>query len=548
MTEWLDAVVPGNVRADLMVAGRLPDLYVGMNNERAKWVDDCVWWYKKKLARPARKFKRHFLELLGVDYLSQIYFNGSKLGENEGMFTRHLYDVSSLMRDENLLSVRIMGSSFLPKLKLTGRQRIWEKIASPLQNGEQVFPERASTLKCQMSFGWDFAPEMRTMGIWDEVNLIGSGSVFITGVDVRPNVYRELDSAKLQIKLYLDSTVATPLKILVQLRPFNFDGPAQNFNYNAFVKKGTEDIERNLVIKQPQLWNPWDRGEPNLYELTVTLNDGATQTDSVSGMIGLRDIKMAPNAGAPKGSLDRTFVINGEREFIRGANWVPADSLMGRVRDEDYEELIGMAKDAHINMLRVWGGGLREKRSFYEICSREGILVWQEFPFANIFLGHLPRDESFLQLAEKEVGDIVKSVVNYPCVAVYCGGNEFSPTRNSKLLVGDSAMSLNIRKRFAGLRASLGCRRRPIRNRSRSSWARTGCGRGAPSGLITRPTSKDSTATRAPPGSLTTLKNTSRRRRKCRLSRFRSPSSIFAGENTSAAAPCCGSSTTLGRR
>jgi beta-mannosidase len=225
------------------------------------------------------------------------------------------------------------------------------------------------------------------------------------------------------------------VKILVQLRPFNFDGPAHNFNYNAFVKKGTEVIERNLVIKQPQLWNPWDRGEPNLYELTVTLNDGATQTDSVSGMIGLRDIKMAPNAGAPKGSLDRTFVINGEREFIRGANWVPADSLMGRVRDEDYEELIGMAKDAHINMLRVWGGGLREKRSFYEICSREGILVWQEFPFANIFLGHLPRDESFLQLAEKEVGDIVKSVVNYPCVAVYCGGNEFSPTRNSKLLV-----------------------------------------------------------------------------------------------------------------
>ena len=71
MTEWVDAVVPGNVRADLMAAGRLPDLFVGMNNERAKWVDDCVWWYRKKVPAPALKSKRHFLEMKGVDYLSQ---------------------------------------------------------------------------------------------------------------------------------------------------------------------------------------------------------------------------------------------------------------------------------------------------------------------------------------------------------------------------------------------------------------------------------------------------------------------------------------------
>jgi len=434
MTEWVDAVVPGNVRSDLMAAGRLPDLFVGMNNERAKWVDDCVWWYRKKVPAPALKSKRHFLEMKGVDYLSQVYFNGRKLGENEGMFTRHLYDVSSLIRDENILNVRIMGSSFLPKPNLNQWQRIWEKIGSPLQSGEQVFPERASTLKCQMSFGWDFAPEMRTIGIWDEVNLIGCENVFIGRVDIRPNVYRELDSAKLQIKLYLNSTVATPLKIQVQLRPANFDGPTQNFSFNAFVKKGTEVVERNIVIKKPSLWNPWDRGDPNLYEITIALYDGDKQTDSVSGMIGLRDIEMARNPGTPKGNLDWTFLVNGEREFIRGANWVPADSLMGRVRTEDYERLIGMAKEAHINMLRVWGGGLREKRSFYEICSREGILVWQEFPFACVFLGHLPREEAFLRLAEKEVASIVKAVANYPCVALYCGGNEFSPTRNSKLL------------------------------------------------------------------------------------------------------------------
>ena len=434
MTEWIDAVVPGNVRADLMAARRLPDLFFASNSNRGDWVNDCVWWYRKRFRKPEQKFKRYFLELCGVDYLSQVYFNGRKLGENEGMFTRHLYDVSSIMKADNTLSVRIMGSSFLRKPSLNKLQRMWEKIAAPLQNGMEVFPERASTLKCQMSFGWDFAPDMRTMGIWDEVNLIGCGNVFIGRVDVRANVYRELESAKLQIKLYVNSTVATPLKIFIQMRPANFDGPSQSFNFNAFVKRGTEVIERNVVMKKPWLWNPWDKGEPHLYEMTVSLQEGETPTDTVTGLIGLRDIKMEPNPGAPKGSLDWTFVVNGKREFIRGANWVPVDSLMGRVRAKDYEELIKMAKDAHINMFRVWGGGLREKREFYDICSREGILVWQEFPFACVFLGRLPREEEFLRVAEKEVASIVKSIANQPCVAVYCGGNEFSPTRNAKVV------------------------------------------------------------------------------------------------------------------
>jgi beta-mannosidase len=434
MTEWIDAVVPGNVRADLMAAGRLPDLFFSTNSARSDWVNDCVWWYRKTFRRPEKKHKRYFLELCGVDYLSQVYFNGRKLGENEGMFTRHLYDVSSIIQAENTINVRIMGPSFFRKPSLTRLERFWEKIGAPLQNGMEVFPERISTLKCQMSFGWDFAPDMRAIGIWDEVNLIGCGNIFIGRIDVRSSVYRELESAKLQIKLYLNSTVAGPLKINVQVRPANFEGPAQNFNFNAFVKKGTEVIERNIVMKKPVIWHPWDMGKPNLYELDVTLYEGDTQTDAIKGLIGLREIEMERNQGSPKGTLDWTFVVNGEREYIRGANWVPVDSLMGRVRDEDYEELIKMAKEAHINMFRVWGGGLREKRAFYDRCSREGILVWQEFPFACVFLGHLPRDEAFLRIAEKEVASIIKSIANQPCVAVYCGGNEFSPTRNKKVI------------------------------------------------------------------------------------------------------------------
>jgi beta-mannosidase len=434
LSEWFRATVPGNVRADLMAAERLPDLFVGTNNERADWVNDCVWWYEKKVPPPPKEFKRTFLEFHGIDYLSQVYFNSRKLGENEGMFAHHLYDITQIIKPENLLHVRIMGSAFLPKPAISSRDRFLARVGAPLQDGREVFPDRTATVKCQMSFGWDFAPDMRTMGIWDEVNLIGCGNIFISHTHVNTNVFRESGTAKVQIKLHLNSIAAVPVRIAVRLRPANFAGPAQSFSFNAFVKRGAEIIERNILLEKPQLWNPWDRGEPNLYELTIGIYEDEALSDEVSGLIGLREVKMARNPRTPKGNLDWTFVINGENEFIRGANWVPADSLMGRLRKDDYEQLIGMAKKIHVNMLRVWGGGLREKRHFYEACSREGILVWQEFPFACQFLGHLPTDEPFLRTAEKEVAAIVKSLVNYPCVVAYCGGNEISPTRNSHLL------------------------------------------------------------------------------------------------------------------
>ena len=90
-----------------------------------------------------------------------------------------------------------------------------------------------------------------------------------------------------------------------------------------------------------------------------------------------------------------------------------------------------MARAAGVNLLRVWGGGLREKRAFYDACDRAGILVWQEFPFACVFFGRLPRSVRYLALVRQESEAIVRALRHHPSVmTVWCGGNEFSPTRN----------------------------------------------------------------------------------------------------------------------
>jgi beta-mannosidase len=128
------------------------------------------------------------------------------------------------------------------------------------------------------------------------------------------------------------------------------------------------------------------------------------------------------------------FSLNAQREFIRGLNWVPADSFPGRLRSDNYTRLLKMARDSGANLLRVWGGGLREKRTFYDLCDELGMLVWQEFPFACLFLGSYPRDPAYLALVEAECSAIVRQLGRHPSLVVWCGGNEFSRSRNRPLL------------------------------------------------------------------------------------------------------------------
>jgi beta-mannosidase len=123
------------------------------------------------------------------------------------------------------------------------------------------------------------------------------------------------------------------------------------------------------------------------------------------------------------------FTVNGRHVFLRGANWVPADILPGRVDAADYARLLSKARAAGVNFLRVWGGGIREKAAFWQGCNRLGIMAMQEFPLACAFLDHYPRDPTYLSVLESEARDMVRSLRNHPGLIAWCGGNEISPRR-----------------------------------------------------------------------------------------------------------------------
>lgn len=436
VTEWLPATIPGNVRTDLLALNRIPDPFFGEGYQDSLWVEAVDWWYRRRLqTAPLAPDQRAFLIFEGIDYLSAIFVNGQEMARHEGMFSRQIIEVTGALHPGPAeLAVRLWGSSALPRRHLTLGQRIWQKLAGlGYRSWPGIYPDRSASLKCQMSFGWDFAPPIRTMGIWDEASLVISGPVFIAGASVvgasqPPTLGQAVTHAPadISINLTLEADRARRVGVTVRISPANFQGASPGpFQFSLDLPPGRSNQRLPLRLPQAALWQPWDRGRPHLYHFQI----------EIAGMDGQPLDERAIRTGLRAIELQAwQFSLNNQPEFIRGLNWVPADSFPGRLRAEDYARLLAMARQSGANLLRVWGGGLREKQAFYDLCDELGLLVWQEFPFACMFLGAYPRHRAYLRLVEAECGAIVRQLRHHPSVVVWCGGNEFSRRRNRPLL------------------------------------------------------------------------------------------------------------------
>jgi beta-mannosidase len=116
------------------------------------------------------------------------------------------------------------------------------------------------------------------------------------------------------------------------------------------------------------------------------------------------------------------FSIQNKPIFAKGINIVPPSSLMP-VADSYYDSLINVCKQANINMIRVWGGGVYASEHFYNLCDVNNIMVWQDFMFANMLL---PINESMKANVLKEVEDGIRKLRHHRCIVLWCGNNEIT--------------------------------------------------------------------------------------------------------------------------
>ena len=432
---WRLATVPGQVHSDLLAHGLIPDPFVGENLRACAWVDDCDWWYRTTPPLDLGPAQRAFVTFHGLDTYAAVYVNQQCVLRSAGMFASHRIELTRFAQPGAPLdlAVRLTGPAGWPRPVFSRRQRLL--LALERLSGAAAalgpIPERLYHLKAPMQFGWDFAPRLRTVGIWDDVALTVSGPAAIE--NLRPPQLAA-GGRVWSFEMTVDAAAGVLAQAEVSVRPANFAGQAWAHSVSLSLRPGLQTLRLPLPALHLASWQPWERGFPHLYWLEVTLRDAASGAplDQRRLRFGQRLAAWTPVAGP--GTPAWRLQINGKPLFVRGANWTPADALPGRLRLADYQRLLTAARAAGVNLLRVWGGGLREKAAFYDLCDELGLLVWQEFPFACLFLAEYAHDPAWLDQVEAEAQAVVRTLRHHPSLVTWCGGNEFSAARNRHLV------------------------------------------------------------------------------------------------------------------
>ncbi|MFH1118389.1 MAG: glycoside hydrolase family 2 protein [Bacteroidota bacterium] len=416
--EWMPASIPGTIHTDLMAAGKIEDPYYRLNERKVQWIDKVNWEYRTSFKMTGKDLARQNIRLVfeGLDTWADVYLNGKLLLKADNMFVTWRVDAKPYLKTgENEL--RILFTS--PVLKGMEKQ---EAFGFPLPasndqseaggmgaNQVSIFSRKAG-----YHFGWDWGPRLVTSGIWRPVYLESWDNARIADLHI---VQQRIDakSAELTAEIELETQVAGDyfLSLLVDGKQFTsavFKSPS-----------GVSTHKVNLNIPDPKVWWPNGLGEQPLYSITAELAFSGKPVSSKSTTIGLRTIKLVRKPDAKGGGESFYFEVNDRPVFAKGANYIPNDVFLTRVKPETYEFIVKSAADANMNMLRVWGGGVYESDLFYKLCDEYGIMVWQDFMFA---CSMYPGDNNYLNSIRVEAEDNVKRLRNHACIALWCGNNE----------------------------------------------------------------------------------------------------------------------------
>jgi beta-mannosidase len=410
---WYEGQVPGCVQLDLLRLGLVPDPFYRLNEVELHRLEEKEWVYRREFTLKAEDLEHDEIDLVfeGIDTLAEIYLNDSYLGRAENMFIPQYYEVTDLLEEgENRLEVRFLS----PLTTIKAMER-----TSPLQLKSSCESARPYIRKAQYSYGWDWGPRIAQVGLWRSVYL----EFLDQAVIVDPFCYTEKitgDDAEVRVVAEVDSFLDEEEQLLARIT-FRLDGAVQaRTEVPVVIKGGGLGLEARLTIPHARLWWPNGLGDQPLYEVTVQLLHQGQVVDERAFQTGLRTVQLIQEHDAEGQSF--IFCINGVKVFAKGADWVPADNLLPRLTEQDYDEYIRLAQEAHMNMLRIWGGGIYEDPAFYRACDRRGIMVWQDFMYA---CAQYPDElDWFQKLAEEEAELVVRRLRNHPCLVLWCGNNE----------------------------------------------------------------------------------------------------------------------------
>ena len=383
-----------------------------------------------------------YLRAEDVDTFCDISVNGHYVGSTSNYFRRWEWDVKPFLHlGENVLQGVFQDAEAVS-------EKLNAELAYPVpMSGVGFVPHLNLIRKPQYHGGWDWGPKSMYTGFAGKVELI---PVNVAKLDYLRCTQDH--SVQGRCTVTLKAEVTSPLGGKTKIA---FAVGKKIKKKTVTLAPGTNTIEQSFVIKNPVLWWPAGMGEQHLYDISVSA-DG----QKLEKKIGLRTVEVGENLA---------FKVNGKPVFARGANWIPCETDPALETRERYLDLLTSARDANMNMIRLWGGGKFEKDAFYEICDSLGLLIWHDFMFA---CGMYPATPEFLGEVSAEITHQIKRLQSHPAIAMWCGDNEGMDNMNKRIWKQNPQLYLSDYKQLIDLRGDMVAALDP----EREYWPTSPCG------------------------------------------------------------------------
>jgi beta-mannosidase len=418
---WMKATVPGTVLTSMVNNKIYPEPLWGENNRPDRIPESLArtsYWYRTSFIVPADyKGENIWLNFDGINYASQVFVNGKKVGETHGAFIRGIFNISSFVTP---------GKTAVLAVLVSPQPHPGDPIEHTIKNGMGlnggITAIDGPTFLC--TIGWDWIPGIRdrNTGIWQKVFLSSTGPVLMKSPLVTTDLpLPKINSADITIQTTLVNISDQPQTGILKgdLGDLSFQKIYTVAPHSSKIITLGPSVFSLLHIVNPKLWWPNGYGSQNLYTLKMNFEVAGKVSDVQEVTFGIREITYT----MPE-TENLTISVNGVKIMCKGGNW-GMDEALKRIPRERLEAQIRMHQIANCTMIRNWVGQ-STSADFYDMCDKYGILLWDEFFQPNPSDGPNPTD---LRLYLSNVRDKILRFRNHPSIAVWCARNEGFPPK-----------------------------------------------------------------------------------------------------------------------
>ena len=412
--------IPGSVQDFLIEQTIVPDPYYADNELETMFIGKSDWNISTSFELFCLHTKAHYiLKLEKVDTVATLYVNDKEVEHLDNEHRIYFIDITQYID----VGLNYIEFKFTASEKLAIQRAKELPYPVPCSHYKYDSPHRNLVRKAQCNAAWDWGLCLQTIGIYESPVIYECDKFMFQSFSAIP----KLDEAKENWILNIEANVFAFDPCNVELRTWlEFPGEAYlPAKMKTKLENGMNTIKTTLNVPKGLVepWWPNGYGKQPLYGVRVDLVE-LSKSDRYNGQslereIGFREIEVKNRT--TMGGKELTVCVNGQDIFCKGANWIPLDARPGRMTRQRFDAIIKDAKDANMNMLRVWGGGWYEKEEFYDACDKYGILLWHDLMFS---CSTYPAEDWFLESVEHELRDQMRRLKSRTCIALWCGNNE----------------------------------------------------------------------------------------------------------------------------